>query len=79
MGLNIYETIDNKSNQNPVLYVEGKQNLEVGGYIGPKYVDVLRKIDPQLTAVVDYGIMTFLAKPMFSVLNLIMILPKIGG
>ena len=78
-GLNIYETIDNKSNQNPVLYVEGKQNLEVGGYIGPKYVDVLRKIDPQLTAVVDYGIMTFLAKPMFSVLNLIYDITKNWG
>ena len=65
-GMTIYETIDNE--KNPILYVEGKQNLSLNGYIGPKYVKVLDSINPELTKVVEYGIMTFMAKPMFAVL-----------
>jgi YidC/Oxa1 family membrane protein insertase len=70
-GLTVYETIDNLENKNPILFIEGKQNLSIHGYIGPKYVEVLRNINPELTKVVEYGIMTFMAKPMFSVLNFI--------
>ena len=66
-NLTIYETID--KNKNPILYVEGKQNLDLNGYIGPKYVKLLDSINPSLTRVVEYGMMTFMAKPMFAVLN----------
>jgi len=65
-GMTVYETIDNE--KNPILYVEGKQNLSLNGYIGPKYVKLLDSINPELTKVVEYGIMTFMAKPMFVVL-----------
>ena len=67
-GMTVYETIDNIENKNPELYVEGKQHITLNGYIGPKYVKVLDSINPELTKVVEYGIMTFMAKPMFAVL-----------
>jgi len=69
--LKVYETIDNLKEQNPVLFVEGKDNLSIHGYIGPKYVKVLHSIDPELTKVVEYGVITFIAKPMFFVLSAI--------
>ncbi|NPA55895.1 MAG: membrane protein insertase YidC [Epsilonproteobacteria bacterium] len=67
--MTVYETIDNLKNQNPLLFIQGDQNLDLHGYIGPKYVKVLENINPTLTKVVEYGIMTFMAKPMFYVLN----------
>jgi len=65
-GMTVYETIDNE--KNPILYIEGEKDLNLHGYIGPKYVKVLDSINPELTKVVEYGIMTFMAKPMFAVL-----------
>ena len=65
-GMNVIETMG--ENDKPLLYIVGKQNLSLGGYIGPKYVKVLDNINPELTKVVEYGIMTFLAKPMFALL-----------
>jgi len=65
-GMTIYETIDNE--KNPTLYVEGNKDLNLHGYIGPKYVKLLDSINPELTKVVEYGMMTFIAKPMFVVL-----------
>lgn len=38
-------------------------------YIGPKDIDILRKIDPKLEQVVDFGWFWFLAKPLFAALN----------
>jgi len=67
--LTIVETMDNKKDSVPVLYVKGDKDLSLHGYIGPKYVEVLKNINPELTKVVDYGFMTFLAKPMFTVLT----------
>jgi YidC/Oxa1 family membrane protein insertase len=66
--MTVIETSDNPSDKVPVLYIKGEQNLNLHGYIGPKYVEVLKSINPELTKVVDYGFMTFLAKPMFSVI-----------
>jgi len=64
----VVETIDNPKTNNPVLYIKGDKDLSLHGYIGPKYVELLRSIDPELTKVVEYGIITFIAKPMFTVL-----------
>ena len=65
-GMTVYETIDKE--QNPILFIEAKQELVLNGYIGPKYVQLLDSINPELTKVVEYGIITFMAKPMFAVL-----------
>ncbi len=57
--------------QNPALYVKGKQNLRLGGYIGPKEFVILKKINPELTDVIEYGFFTFISKPLFVLLSYI--------
>lgn len=53
----------------PLAFVRGSQNLELSGYIGPKYVKDLRAIHPDLVGAVEYGFFTFISKPLFSVLE----------
>jgi len=55
----------------PALYVVGKQNLHLSGYIGPKEFKILKKIDPRLTDVIEYGFFTFISKPLFVLLSYI--------
>ncbi|MGH9667667.1 MAG: YidC/Oxa1 family insertase periplasmic-domain containing protein, partial [Bryobacteraceae bacterium] len=38
-------------------------------YVGPKDVEILRKVDPKLEQVVDWGWFSLLAKPLFVMLN----------
>ena len=38
-------------------------------YVGPKDIDVLKRINPKLEQVVDFGWMAFLAKPLFLIVN----------
>ena len=49
----------------PSLFVKGKKEFNLGGYIGPKEFVKLNKINPQLTDVIEYGFFTFISKPMF--------------
>ncbi len=55
--------------QNPVLYIVANSNLNLTGYIGPKYVDTLRAINPALVDVVQYGVGTFFARKLFLLLD----------
>ncbi|MEA2027373.1 MAG: membrane protein insertase YidC [Campylobacterota bacterium] len=52
----------------PLIFVQGEQNLKLGGYIGPKDFKVLNDINPALTDAIEYGWFTFLAKPFFAVI-----------
>jgi YidC/Oxa1 family membrane protein insertase len=38
-------------------------------FVGPKDIDLLKKINPKLESVVDFGLMAFLAKPLFLIVN----------
>ena len=38
-------------------------------YVGPKDIDLLKKINPKLESVVDFGWMSILAKPLFLIVN----------
>jgi len=58
-------------NQNPILFVKGKQNMGFSGYIGPKDHKGLSQIDPRLTDTIEYGWFTFIAKPLFLLLSYI--------
>ena len=49
--------------------VGGAARNEFALFVGPKDVDVLRKVDPKLEQVVDWGWFGFIAKPLFLVLN----------
>jgi YidC/Oxa1 family membrane protein insertase len=55
----------------PLAFAKPKSSGDffISGYIGPKYVDKLRAIHPQLTAAVEYGFFTFLSKPLFVALE----------
>ncbi len=55
--------------KNPTLFIKSDENLNLTGYIGPKYVDTLKSIDPELVDVVQYGIGTFFARNLFFVLD----------
>ena len=55
--------------QNPVLYIVANSNLNLTGYIGPKYVDTLKSINPSLVDVVQYGVGTFFARNLFLLLD----------
>ncbi|PAF51451.1 membrane protein insertase YidC [Helicobacter sp. 13S00401-1] len=46
-----------------------KQDVTFSGYIGPKYYSTLHSIDPKLTNVIEYGMITFFAKYVFWLLN----------
>jgi YidC/Oxa1 family membrane protein insertase len=46
---------------------EGVNTVQL--FVGPKDTDLLRKVDPKLEQVVDWGWFWFLAQPLFTVLN----------
>jgi len=53
----------------PLLFIKGKDDLKLGGYIGPKDHVVLTAIDPKLTDVIEYGFFTFISRPLFKLLQ----------
>jgi len=63
--------ISKDSEDDPLGFIKGAQNLTVNGYIGPKEYDKLNAIDPQMTNIIEYGFFTFLAKPVFIFLKYI--------
>jgi len=65
-GMNV--TVLKEPNGDPLLFVEGKPELKLGGYIGPKEYKTLAAINPELTDVIEFGWFTFLAKPFFKII-----------
>ena len=65
-GLNV--SILKDTDDNPLIFVEGKQNLHLGGYIGPKEYHTLNAINPKLTDNIEFGFFTFLSRPFYKVL-----------
>ncbi len=65
-GLNV--SILKQDNGDPLIFVEGENNLHLNAYIGPKDHEVLKSINPELTDAIEFGWFTFLAKPFYKVL-----------
>jgi len=65
-GMNV--TILKEGEGDPLIFVEGKPALHLGGYIGPKEYSTLKAINPELTDAIEFGWFTFLSKPFFKVL-----------
>ena len=61
--------VERGKDDNPVIYFEANQNVNLHGYIGPKEHKVLKAIDPVLTNAIEYGWFTFAAKPLFATLS----------
>jgi YidC/Oxa1 family membrane protein insertase len=60
---------DNENN--PQLFIHAKNSIDLSGYMGPKEYKVLEALNPELTDVIEYGWFTFIAKPMFLLLQYI--------
>ncbi len=60
------------STQNdPEAFIHAGDNISFSGYMGPKNYKDLEALNPQLTDVIEYGFFTFIAKPMFLLLQFI--------
>lgn len=66
---NLNISILNNSQENPMPFISANGNIELFGYIGPKDYRLLESIDANLTDVVEYGMITFFAKPLFLLLE----------
>lgn len=66
-GVNAIVDAGSAGNHLSYIYLSG--SAEFSGYIGPKNYKDLKAIAPQLTDVVEYGIITFFAKPLFLLLS----------
>ncbi len=66
-GLNAFVT--KGTNGVDDIFVRANSNLNISGYMGPKDHEILHSINPKLTDVIEYGWFTFIAKPVFTLLN----------
>jgi len=56
-------------NDSPNMFIHAKDNIKLNGYAGPKEYNTLVALDPRLSDVIEYGWFTFIAKPMFTMLQ----------
>ena len=54
--------------KDPIIFIHSKGNSTLNGYIGPKEYKLLVSLDKKLEDVVEFGLMTFLAKPFFKIM-----------
>lgn len=59
------------NNSNPQGFVHVIEKTSFSGYMGPKNFNDLKALHPELTDVIEYGWFTFIAKPMFTLLQFI--------
>jgi len=57
------------STASPQIFIHAKDSIELNGYAGPKEYNPLATLDKRLTSVIEYGWFTFIAKPMFLMLQ----------
>ncbi len=66
-GLDV--TVAKDKGDDPLIFVHGKEDFSLHGYIGSKDHQRLKNIDPILMDVIEYGWFTFLSKPFFAVMS----------
>ncbi|RLA80713.1 MAG: membrane protein insertase YidC, partial [Epsilonproteobacteria bacterium] len=57
------------TNKSPNIFIHGKNHIKLNGYIGPKEHKTLVALDSRLSNVIEYGWFTFIANPMFQLLQ----------
>lgn len=57
------------STKHPIPYIMLDSTIDLEGYVGPKNYQLLKSIYEPLTDVVEYGLITFFAKPVFLLLE----------
>ena len=68
---NMRVTVMKNSNNSPEPFIHILTQHKFKGYIGPKEYETLKALDPKLVDIIEYGWFTFLAKPMFWMLQAI--------
>jgi YidC/Oxa1 family membrane protein insertase len=58
-------------NESPQVFIHAKGSIKLSGYAGPKSHKELSSLNPELTDTIEYGWFTFIAKPMFLLLQFI--------
>lgn len=66
---NLNTIVTQSPNKSAEFFIKANKSLHLGGFIGPKEHKILKSINKELTNVVEYGFFTFIAKPMFALLN----------
>ncbi len=66
-GLDIY--ISKNKHKDPLIFIKGKQNYTINGYIGVKELKILKSINKGMGDIVEYGWFTFIARPVFLLLS----------
>lgn len=66
-GFNVATSSDKKGDA--LLFIESLKSIDLLGYIGPKDHKILNEIEPTLTKAIEYGFITFFAKPLFLLLS----------
>jgi len=59
------------SSSSPQIFIHAKNSIDLHGYAGPKEYKELVALDKRLSAVIEYGWFTFIAKPMFTMMQFI--------
>jgi len=59
------------TNDSPQIFIHANDNITLHGYVGPKEYKILHTLDSRLTTIIEYGWFTFIAKPMFILLQFI--------
>ncbi|MDR1975429.1 MAG: membrane protein insertase YidC [Campylobacteraceae bacterium] len=54
--------------ENPNIFIEGRENLKLTGYIGPKSRANIHAVDKRLDDVIEYGFFTWISRQLFSFL-----------
>jgi YidC/Oxa1 family membrane protein insertase len=57
------------NNESPQIFIHAKDSINLSGYVGPKSHKELETLNKELTDTIEYGWFTFLAKPMFLLLQ----------
>ncbi len=55
--------------ENALTFIQGEKEFTLHGYLGPKEFKVLANLHPKLTDAIEYGMITFFAKPLFKLLE----------
>ncbi|MEA3497947.1 MAG: membrane protein insertase YidC [Campylobacterota bacterium] len=58
-------------NDSPQMFIHANDDITLHGYAGPKNFNNLTALDDRLSSVIEYGWFTFIAKPMFTMLQFI--------
>lgn len=61
--------LDKTPSDDPMLFIEGRQAMSFSGYVGQKSYKNLHSINPMLVDSIEYGFFTFIATPVFWLLN----------